>query len=100
MITALQTSPFRLTANDGQPIVGHRWCGSGPPRALLQIAQGLGEHALRYRLLAEALAARGWAVLAHHHRSHGPRARALGTPGDLGARGFAELVDDLSQVSG
>lgn len=90
----------RLTANEGQPIDGCRWCGSGPPRALLQIAHDLGDHALLYRLLAEALAARGWAVLAHHHCGHGPRARALETQGDLGARGFAGPVSDLSKVSG
>ena len=98
MTTALQTSSFSLTANDGQRIDGHVWRSNSPPRALLQIAHGLGEHALRYRPLAEALAAQGWAVLAHH-RGHGPRARALGSQGDLGARGFAGLVDDLAQVS-
>ena len=99
MTTTLQTRPFSLTASDGQPIDGHVWRSNSPPRALLQIAHGLGEHALRYRPLAEAFAAQGWAVLAHHHRGHGPRARALGNQGDLGTRGFAGLVDDLAQVS-
>ena len=99
MTPTLQTIPFSLSASDGQPIDGHVWRSNSPPRALLQIAHGLGEHALRYRPLAEAFAAQGWAVLAHHHRGHGPRARALGNQGDLGTRGFAGLVDDLAQVS-
>jgi alpha-beta hydrolase superfamily lysophospholipase len=41
------------------------------PRAVVQLLHGVGEHAARYRVLAEALAARGYAVYADDHRGHG-----------------------------
>ena len=41
------------------------------PRAVVQIAHGVGEHAARYRPLAEHLAADGYLVYADDHRGHG-----------------------------
>ena len=44
-----------LVANDGYPVEVFTWDGPVPPRAVVQIAHGMGEHARRYRPLAEAL---------------------------------------------
>jgi alpha-beta hydrolase superfamily lysophospholipase len=41
------------------------------PRAVLQIAHGLGEYASRYEQFAQDLAAAGFAVYADDHRGHG-----------------------------
>jgi alpha-beta hydrolase superfamily lysophospholipase len=41
------------------------------PRAVVQIAHGLGEHALRYEGLAAELNAAGYSVYADDHRGHG-----------------------------
>jgi len=41
------------------------------PRAVVQVAHGLGEHALRYEHLARSLVAAGYAVWADDHRGHG-----------------------------
>lgn len=41
------------------------------PRGIVQLLHGVGEHAGRYRALAEALAAAGFAVYADDHRGHG-----------------------------
>ena len=41
------------------------------PKAIVQIAHGLGEHARRYDTLAEQLVASGYTVYADDHRGHG-----------------------------
>jgi len=41
------------------------------PKATVQIAHGVGEHALRYEALAQALVVAGYAVYADDHRGHG-----------------------------
>ena len=61
----------------------------------MQIAHGMGEHAARYRRLAEALTAAGYVVYANDHRGHGRTAGRAERHGDLGAGGWAGLVDDI-----
>jgi len=55
----------------GVAIHYHRWTGTTPPRGVVQLAHGLGEHALRYQNLVEALVAAGFEVWADEHRGHG-----------------------------
>jgi alpha-beta hydrolase superfamily lysophospholipase len=97
-MTVLETS-HRLTSDDGHPIDVFAWAGDAPVRAVVQIAHGMGEHARRYRALAEALAAHGAAVYAHEHRGHGEEALRRHEKGELGPRGFAGLVADMLAVS-
>lgn len=92
-------SEFTLTAPDGYTIHGVTWSSGQPPKALVQIAHGRSEHARRYRPFAEALVRAGYEVHATDHRGHGAAARAAGTLGDFGPRGFAALVDDLTVTS-
>ena len=89
---------FELTASDGTPIEAHRWQG-GAPRAIVQLAHGMGEHSLRYRPLADALTEAGYVVYANEHRGHGKGAAARNELGDFGARGFDGLVDDMALLS-
>lgn len=42
-----------------------------PPRALVVLVHGMGEHCGRYDHVADALLARGFGVAAHDHRGHG-----------------------------
>jgi alpha-beta hydrolase superfamily lysophospholipase len=89
---------FTFGAHDGTDIAACRWWGDDPPRAIVQIAHGMGEHAARYGRLAEALVAAGYVVYTHDHRGHG---RTAGTPqchGDLGPGGWAALVADLATL--
>jgi len=90
---------FDLTAGDGQPIEAHRWDRGGTPRAVIQLAHGMGEHSLRYRPLADALTQAGCVVYANEHRGHGKGAQARGELGEFGPRGFDGLVDDMAQLS-
>jgi alpha-beta hydrolase superfamily lysophospholipase len=92
-------SPFDLQAGDGYPIEAYRWQGADAPRAVVQIAHGMGEHSLRYRPLADALTAAGYVVYANEHRGHGPRAAQRKELGEFGPRGFAGLVDDMALLS-
>ena len=42
-------SRFTLSRPDGQRLACYRWSNDRPPRAILVVAHGMGEHALRYR---------------------------------------------------
>jgi len=44
---------------------------STPPRGVVQLVHGVGEHAGRYAALIEAIVAQGWTVYADDHRGHG-----------------------------
>ena len=89
---------FELTANDGYAVEAHRWQGAAP-RAIVQLAHGMGEHSLRYRPLADALTQAGYVVYANEHRGHGQGASARGELGEFGPRAFAGLVDDMALLS-
>ena len=57
----------------------------GKPRGVVQIAHGVGEHALRYEALAQDLVNRGYAVYADDHRGHG-------------ATGVEQWAGDLTKI--
>lgn len=55
----------------GVTIHYYRWSPKKTPRAIIQLAHGLGEHALRYDALVGALVDAGFEVWADDHRGHG-----------------------------
>jgi alpha-beta hydrolase superfamily lysophospholipase len=95
----MDTTDFTLQADDGTTIVGYRWSGSDEPKAIVQLAHGMGEHAARYARLAEALVDHGYVVYANDHRGHGRTAGGEERHGVLGPAGWDGLVDDLGAVS-
>jgi alpha-beta hydrolase superfamily lysophospholipase len=58
----------------------------------------MGEHAARYRRLAEALVGAGYVVYANDHRGHGATAGSAENHGDLGPGGWSGLVSDLGEL--
>ncbi|WP_435973095.1 lysophospholipase [Streptomyces sp. Qhu_M48] len=90
---------FTFTGKDGLTVHARSWLPDGPPRAVVQIAHGMGEHGARYAPLAERLAAEGYAVYADDHRGHG-LTMLPGLPGVLGEDGWNLLVDDLATLTG
>jgi alpha-beta hydrolase superfamily lysophospholipase len=54
----------------GVTIHSYSWV-VGKPKGIIQIAHGLGEHALRYEWLAQQLVDAGYSVYADDHRGHG-----------------------------
>lgn len=78
----------------------------GRPKAVVQLAHGVGEHALRYEPLAQELVNAGYAVYADDHRGHGATGVEM-TGGDLsrfgrlgpgGLRATIENLNDLTRV--
>ena len=55
MLAAMQESTFTFDSDDGTTVTVDRWAPDGQPVRIVQIAHGMGEHARRYRRLAEAL---------------------------------------------
>lgn len=94
-------SPF--TARDGENLALYDWPLDAwasemglpvqPPRAVVLIVHGLGEHASRYRHVARLLLEWGFAVRAYDQRGHGESGGARGVlPHD------AALLDDLAEL--
>jgi alpha-beta hydrolase superfamily lysophospholipase len=88
---------FTFESEDGVQIHVHEWKPETLPRAVVQIAHGMGEHAGRYAPLAAALTAQGYAVYANDHRGHGLSRHA--EPGHLGDDGWNRLVSDMVALS-
>ena len=55
---------------EGVTIYWYSW-KAAKPKGILQLAHGLGDHALRYEALAQELVAAGYSVYADDHRGHG-----------------------------
>jgi alpha-beta hydrolase superfamily lysophospholipase len=91
---------FTLPAPDGEQVFVYCWQGDAPPRAIVQIAHGMGEHAGRYRRFAEALTGAGYVVYANDHRGHGRTAGSPARHGDLGPDGWKGLVADVHRLTG
>ncbi|MFP8905066.1 alpha/beta fold hydrolase [Streptomyces atacamensis] len=86
-------------AQDGLPVATYTWLPAGAtPRALVQIAHGAAEHALRYDRFARFLAGHGYAVVASDHRGHGATAEHTGGYGVVGESGWRAVVEDLKAV--
>lgn len=89
---------FAVDSSGGTTLTAYRWDPAGTPRSIVQLAHGMGEHALRYGHVADALTAAGHVVYAHDHRGHGATLATGAEPGALGAGGWAELVNDIGRV--
>ena len=87
-----------VSSADGTEIATTAWTDVvGTPRAAVQIAHGLAEHAARYGRFATALNEAGFLVLATDHRGHGRTGRDR--LGDFGAAGFDGLIADVAEYS-
>jgi alpha-beta hydrolase superfamily lysophospholipase len=82
---------------DGHVIHGTLWLPDGPPKSIIQIFHGLGEHHERYDRFAQLATARGFGVVAHDHRGHGGNADELGHIADKD--GWRLFVDDSLRMN-
>lgn len=98
--------PFTYVDDYGITIHAYRW-HTDSPRAIVQIAHGIGEHALRYDAFAQALAAAGFAVYADDHRGHGATGMQqhdgdtarLGRLGPGGLRATEQAIRALTAIA-
>lgn len=90
-ITLASPTGATLSLNVSKPLA--------PPRAVVMICHGMGEHSARYVAFAEALNAHGFAVFAHDHRGHGLTTAPDAPPMRFAWRGGAErVIEDVLAV--
>jgi alpha-beta hydrolase superfamily lysophospholipase len=91
----------RLERDDGHSIAVYAWpAPTGKPKAVVQIAHGMAEHAARYDRPALALTRAGYQVYASDHLGHGRTAQRLSDYGYFGpSDGWTRLVDDVHAVN-
>jgi alpha-beta hydrolase superfamily lysophospholipase len=95
-----QNDPVREFSTDDGVRIFYDHYPAEHPRAAVQLAHGVGEHAGRYRALAEHLVANGFSVYADDHRGHGRTGMTqwrddASKLGRLGPGGLRAAVDDL-----
>ncbi len=87
----------KLPLNDGHTIFVYEWHIEAP-KALVHINHGMAEHALRYAEFAHFLNSRGYSVIAHNHRGHGPQSTD-GLSGHYADQdGWQKVLADLNYV--
>lgn len=95
----MHSTTTTVTASDGTALTTYRWVPEGPPKAVVQIAHGMAEHAARYARLAEALTASGYVVYANDHRGHGGTASKADHGYFADSDGWDTVVADLRAVT-
>ena len=88
-----------VSPSDGLRIVYYRWPATRAAIGVVQIAHGLGEHALRYAHVAEFLNDAGFHVYANDHRGHGRTAAGPESYGDFGEHGWNAVVADAAELT-
>ena len=86
---------FSLSASDGHEVACYSWVLDNP-KAVVQIAHGMGEHARRYDWVAQQLKANGYAVYANDHRGHGETSGPV--LGYMGADGWNRSLADMYEL--
>jgi len=89
---------FRYEGADGTGLAGFRWSGAAKPKAVLQLAHGAGEHAMRYFERLAPLVEGGYVVYAADHRGHGLTS-GMAHLGDFGPGGAPSAVDDMAVLA-
>jgi alpha-beta hydrolase superfamily lysophospholipase len=95
----MKSETFWYKDKDKVEIFVYKWLPEGIPKASVQIAHGLAEHAKRYTHVAEALVKAGYAIYADDHRGHGKTGEKFGELGELGPRGWDGTVEALTTLT-
>lgn len=95
----LKEHQFTFEGKDGATIAAYRWSKLDRPKAILQLAHGMGEHARRYPPALDRILSEGFVLYADDHRGHGQTAPSPESFGDFGDGGFADVVDDLAVLT-
>lgn len=96
----IETREFRFAGADGTSIAAYRWASAGvAPRAVLQVAHGMAEHALRYRDRLAPLMDAGWVIYSQDHRGHGATSLSTEALGDFGVDGAEAVINDTLRLT-
>jgi len=97
----MDSATFHHRLGEGRQAFIHRWLPAGTPRAVVQVIHGMAEHGGRYRRLATALTAAGYAVYAQDLPGHGQNARAADELGHFGDHdGWRIALSAINEVRG
>ena len=86
---------FALSVSDGHEVACYSWLPDNP-KAVVQIAHGMGEHARRYDWVAQQLNDKGYAVYANDQRGHGETSGPV--LGYMGADGWNRALADMYEL--
>jgi len=89
---------FRYEGADGAGLAGFRWSSAAKPKAVIQLAHGAGEHAMRYFGPLGPIVEAGYIVYAADHRGHGMTS-GMTSLGDFGPGGAPAAVDDMAVLA-
>jgi alpha-beta hydrolase superfamily lysophospholipase len=89
---------FRYRGEDGTPLAGFVWSGSSKPKAIVQLAHGAGEHAMRYLEPLQPLLQAGYLIYAADHRGHGMTS-GMAQLGQFGPGGVEAAISDMAVLS-
>ncbi|WP_137128737.1 alpha/beta hydrolase [Rhizobium sp. FY34] len=93
-------TPTTLRSSTGADLALRYAPPASPPRAILQICHGLGEHGGRYQVFAQFMAAQGFAVYAHDQRGHGKTQAEDAPQGRFaGSDGSDKVIADVKAVT-
>ncbi len=84
-----------LSSTDGTMLVWQAWLPESPPKALVVLAHGYGEHCDRYGHVGEAMTSAGYALYALDHRGHGRSGGERGVIPD-----YNSFLDDFGALIG
>ena len=82
------------SSNGRDTVVGWIYAPACPPRGIVQLIHGFGEHSRRYLHMIVALMDAGYIVAANDHVGHGATAIKNNTWGDWGDAGFRTMMED------
>lgn len=91
----MHTNDSTITTYDGLTLHCRAWTPDAPPKGVIMLLHGLGEHLGRYEHVAAALVDAGYAVHAVDHRGHG---RSEGKRAYV--KSYDEFMRDIAQFRG
>lgn len=97
----METYNFKFKNKDGEEVNTYKWEGKeGSVKAVIQIAHGMAETAIRYERFAKELVKAGYKVYANDHRGHGLTAKNIDDVGFISeADGFLDMIEDMHQLT-
>jgi alpha-beta hydrolase superfamily lysophospholipase len=91
-MAAMNQNNFEFTTTDGTLLKGISWSQDEPPKAIIAIVHGHGEHKMRYQHVGEHFAHHGYSAFAFDLRGHGESAGKTGH-----SPTHDQLIDDVEQ---
>lgn len=91
----MHSTSFTLSCSDGHAMPVYGWLPETTPVAVLHIAHGMAEYALRYEDIASFFVAQHIAVYAHDQRGHGKAVDSVNELGITETDWFNKQVNDI-----